>query len=127
MPIVNDIHSQLNATDMRRIVVPRTPVDIQRAVVGVREEGGSLSVAGGRHAMGGQQFLDGGVLLDARGLKRILELDAERGLVRVEAGMMWDDLIRGLRDMQRGSERRWSIVQKQTGADRLSIGGGAGG
>lgn len=123
MPIVNDIHSQLNATDMRRIVVPRTPADIQQAVAAVREDGGSLSVAGGRHAMGGQQFLDGGVLLDARGLKRILELDVERGLVRLEAGMMWDDLIRGLREMQRGNSRRWSVVQKQTGADRLSIGG----
>ena len=123
MPILNDIHSQLNATEMRRVVKPRTAAEIQQAVAAVRKEGGSLSVAGGRHAMGGQQFLDGGVLLDARGLSRILELDAERGLVRVEAGMMWDDLVHGLREMQQGNERRWSIVQKQTGADRLSIGG----
>ena len=123
MPTLNDIHSQLNATNMRRVVTPTTAADLRRAVVAAREEGGSLSVAGGRHAMGGQQFLDGGVLLDARGLNRILELDAERGLVRVEAGMMWDDLVRGLREMQRGNSRRWSVVQKQTGADRLSIGG----
>ena len=123
MPTLNDIHSQLNATDMRRVVTPRTPEEVRYAISAVRDEGGSLSVAGGRHAMGGQQFLDGGVLLDARGLNRILELDAERGLVRVEAGMMWDDLVLGLREMQRGNSRRWSIVQKQTGADRLSIGG----
>ena len=123
MPIVNDIHSQMNETAMRRVVRPGSASELQRAVAAVRDEGGSLSVAGGRHAMGGQQFLDGGVLLDARGLDRILELDAERGLVRVEAGMMWDDLVHGLREMQQGNERRWSIVQKQTGADRLSIGG----
>ena len=123
MPTLNDIHSQLNTTNMRRVVTPTTAAEARRAVVAAREEGGSLSVAGGRHAMGGQQFLGGGVLLDARGLDRILELDAERGLVRVEAGMMWDDLVRGLREMQRGNSRRWSIVQKQTGADRLSIGG----
>ena len=123
MPIVNDIHSQLNETAMRRVVRPGSAAELQRAVAAVRDEGGSLSVAGGRHAMGGQQFLDGGVLLDARGLDRILELDAERGLVRVEAGAMWDDLVHGLREMQQGNERRWSIVQKQTGADRLSIGG----
>ena len=73
--------------------------------------------------MGGQQFLDGGALLDTRSLDRILELDEECGLVRVEAGMMWDDLVLGLREMQRGNSRRWSVVQKQTGADRLSIGG----
>ena len=123
MPIVNDIHSQLNETAMRRVVRPGSASELQRAVVAVRDEGGSLSVAGGRHAMGGQQFLDGGVLLDAHGLDRILGLDAERGLVRVEAGIMWDDLVLGLREMQRGNSRRWSIVQKQTGADRLSIGG----
>ena len=123
MPTLNDIHSQLNETAMRRVVTPTTDADLRRAVVAVRDEGGSLSVAGGRHAMGGQQFLDGGVLLDARGLDRILELDAESGLVRVEAGMMWDDLVLGLREMQRGNSRRWSVVQKQTGADRLSVGG----
>ena len=123
MPTLNDIHSQLNATNMRRIITPRTAEEVQQAVAVVREERSSISVAGGRHAMGGQQFLDGGTLLDARGLNRILEMDADRGLARVEAGMMWDDLVRGLREMQRGNERRWSIVQKQTGADRLSIGG----
>ena len=123
MPTLNDIHSQLNETSMRRVVKPRTAEEVQQAIAVVRDEGGSLSVAGGRHAMGGQQFLGGGVLLDAGGLNRILELDVERGLVRVEAGILWDDLVRGLRQTQHGQERRWSIVQKQTGADRLSIGG----
>ena len=123
MATLNDIHSQLNETAMRRVVTPRTATEVQQAVAAIREDGGGLSVAGGRHAMGGQQFLDGGVLLDASGLNRILELDAERGLVRVEAGILWSDLVRGLRDMQQGQARRWCVVQKQTGADRLSIGG----
>ena len=123
MPTLNDIHSQLNETTMRRVVAPRTVADAQRAIASAREAGGSVSIAGGRHAMGGQQFLGGGALLDMRGINRILELDAERGLLRVETGIMWDDLVRGLRDMQQGNERRWSIIQKQTGADRLSIGG----
>ena len=123
MLTLNDIHSQLNETAMRRVVRPESAEEVQQAIAAVRDEGPSLSIAGGRHAMGGQQFLDGGTLLDAGGLNRILDLDAERGLVRVEAGMMWDDLVRGLREMQQGNERRWSVVQKQTGADRLSIGG----
>ena len=129
MPTLNDIHSQLNETAMRRVATPRTAEEVRQAIAAVRSEGGSLSIAGGRHAMGGQQFLDGGTLLDTRGLNRILALDAERGLLRVEAGMMWDDLVRGLREMQQGNDarqgngRRWSIVQKQTGADRLSVGG----
>ncbi len=123
MPTLNDIHSQLNETAMQRVVKPRTVGEIQQAISAAREEDASISIAGGRHAMGGQQFLDGGVLLDVGGLNRIFELDAERGLVRVEAGILWVDLIRGLSEMQQGNERRWSVVQKQTGADRLSIGG----
>ena len=119
----NDIHSQLNETAIRRVVRPESAEEVQQAIAAVRNKGGSLSVAGGRHAMGGQQFLSGGVLLDTGRLNRILELDAERGLVRVGAGILWDELVRGLREMQRGEDRRWSIVQKQTGADRLSIGG----
>ena len=121
--MVNDIHSQLNETTMRRVVAPASSDEVQRAIAAARNEGSSLSVAGGRHAMGGQQFLGGGALLDTRRLNRILELDAERGLVRVEAGILWSDLVRGLREMQRGRARRWSVVQKQTGADKLSVGG----
>jgi len=36
--------------------------------------------------MGGQQFGTDTVLIDTRGLKRILNLDAEKGVVEVEAG-----------------------------------------
>ena len=120
---VNDIHSQLNATEVREVIAPNSIAEAQQAVAGVRDAGHSLSIAGGRHSMGGQQFLSGGTLLDMGRLNRIVGLDAERGIVTVEAGIMWSELVSGLRDLQRNAERRWSIVQKQTGADRLSIGG----
>ena len=121
--IFNDIHSQLNETSVRRVESPASLAGIQRAVAAVRDRGESLSVMGGRHAMGGQQFLSQGVLLDTSQLDRIVEVDTEKGLAKVEAGILWDALVRGLKDRQREAPRRWSIVQKQTGADRLSIGG----
>ena len=121
---VNDIHSQLNAADVTEVVVPASVDEARRLVIWARDRGGSLSIAGGRHAMGGQQFLSGGTLLDTRELRRIIALDPERGIVTVEAGILWSDLVSGLRAMQPPeADRRWSIVQKQTGADRLSIGG----
>ena len=119
----NDIHSQLNATRVGRVERPETLEGLQRAVISVAEAGDSLSIMGGRHAMGGQQFLTGGVLLDTGGLDGVLSLDTENGLVAVEAGIHWDSLVSSLRDKQRRASQRWSIVQKQTGADRLSIGG----
>ena len=120
---LNDIHSQLNATRVARVEAPESLEGLQKAVTSVAEAGGSLSIMGGRHSMGGQQFLSGGVALDTAGLDRVVSLDTDAGLVCVEAGVLWDSLVRVLRERQVNTERRWSIIQKQTGADRLSIGG----
>ena len=62
-------------------------------------------------------------LLDTRGLDRVLDFDAERGTIAVEAGIQWPALIEYLAQAQQGREQQWGIAQKQTGADRLSIGG----
>jgi len=120
---VNDIHSLLNATEVARV----EPVDSLEAVQGALErargEGAEVAIAGGFHAMGGQQFRSGGVLLDTRPLKRVLSLDRERGLVEVEGGLQWPELMSWLEGEQGEDPAEWAIVQKQSGADRLSIGG----
>ena len=130
-----------------------------------------MSIAGGRHAMGGQQFGEASVLVDTRGLDRVLAFDAERGIITVEGGIMWPAVIEYLERAQRNADyadqsrdadhadhtdgqtnnwnprnprpvtdprpvfdprdppvcdpraQRWGIVQKQTGADRLSLAG----
>jgi FAD/FMN-containing dehydrogenase len=41
----------------------------------------------------------------------------------VEAGITWPDVIRGYLVRPDGAASRWGIRQKQTGADRLTIGG----
>ena len=123
---VNDIHSQLNTTHVGKVVAPDSLAALRQAARAVAHDGGSLSIAGGRHAMGGQQFLAGETLLDMRRLNRILALDAERGLLRVQAGILWSELVPRLRALQQdasGDAPRWSVIQKQTGADDLSIGG----
>ena len=174
--VVNDIHSQLNATRVDAIVTPRTVSELAAAVACARSEGKSVSIAGGRHAMGGQQFGEASVLVDTRALDRVLAFDAERGLITVEAGILWPALLEYLERVQRDERRspdrrnprpvrdpadqhdprpvndrrnrrpvndprdprpvndprdprpasappRWGIIQKQTGADRLSLGG----
>jgi FAD/FMN-containing dehydrogenase len=121
--VVNDVHSQLNATEIADLVVPDSLAAVAAAVVRAAETATPLSVAGGRHAMGGQQFCSGGILLDARALDRVLAFDREAGTIEVEAGIQWPALLAFLERAQRGSRRRWAIAQKQTGADRLSLGG----
>src|SRR5262249_26429843 len=41
----------------------------------------------------------------------------------VEAGMQWPDVIRAYLTRPGGMHSPWGIRQKQTGADRLTIGG----
>ncbi len=69
--------------------------------------------------MGGQQFAADGFLLDLRGMNRVLDLNEDRGLIRVQAGIQWPELVSDY--LAKGS--RWGIAQKQTGADTLTLGG----
>jgi FAD/FMN-containing dehydrogenase len=125
MPRLNDVHSQLNETVMKEVIKPTSLDDLRRAVARCAREGESLSICGSRHAMGGQQFLQGGTLVDMTGLDGLLSFDQEGGLVTVEAGIQWPALLDGYTTLQRATDQqpRWGFRQKQTGADRLTIGG----
>jgi len=120
---VNDTHSALNPTLVSRIVEPRSVDDVVATVHLARNRGEAIAISGGRHAMGGQQFLSGAMLLDLRRLNHMLSLDEGRGLLRVEAGMTWPDVIRSYLARADAAICPWGIRQKQTGADRLTIGG----
>ena len=85
--------------------------------------GQAVSIAGGRHAMGAQQFADQSVMLDMTRASRVRSLDRVSGIVDVEAGILWPALVGHLLASQDGRPRQWGIAQKQTGADRLTIGG----
>ena len=120
---VNDIHSQLNRTRVAELVQPTSTQEVAAIVRRIRKERKAISIAGGRHAMGGQQFGTDTVLVDMTKLNRILHLDRDRGLLEVEGGIEWPQLIDGYLSLQKGDSPGWGIAQKQTGADRISIGG----
>jgi hypothetical protein len=117
--LVNDLHSQLNPTRVARIVKPASVAELTAEIARAKSERRSVSIAGGRHAMGGQQFGDASVLVDTRSLSRVLNFDRENGVVTVEGGIQWPELIKFLNEVQ----TEWGIFQKQTGADRLSLAG----
>src|SRR5437660_6782451 len=114
---VNDVHSQLNATRVARISSPRSIEGLQSIVRGSRTP---ICVAGGRHAMGGQQFASDATLIDVRGMNRVLSFDQVNGIIEVESGIGWPELVAYLR------KTPWAIRQKQTGADRLTLGASLG-
>ncbi len=121
--VVNDIHSQLNRTRVDRILTPKNVKELRAAVLTAKSSKKPLSIAGGRHAMGGQQFGTDMILVDMTGLDQIVSFDPQRGLVEVQAGAFWPEFTTAYLQRQQGASRQWGFAQKQTGADNISVGG----
>ena len=121
--LVNDVHSQLNSTKVAEITNASSVDAIRATIKKAAYENRAISVAGGRHAMGNQQFGTDTVLLDMNALNKVLNFNPKKRLVEVEAGIQWPQLIKYLLNAQKDKWPQWGIIQKQTGADRLSIGG----
>lgn len=121
--LANDVHSKLNATQHRQIVEVRSGNQVQELLKSQQYEHDSFCIAGGRHSMGGQQFLTDGILLDTRLMNKVIDFCPERGLITVQSGMLWGDLVAELVKLNGQHQCRWSIIQKPTGADDISIGG----
>lgn len=120
--VLNDA-SKLNPTAVATVEQPGSLEEIQALVRRAARRGQAISVAGGRHAMGGQQFGADTLHLDTRTCSRVQMFDAERGLIEVDAGIQWPELLEYLHGQQRGHKRVMTIRQKQTGVDRVTLAG----
>lgn len=121
--LCNDIHSKLNPTLVSEVVFPKTEREVIEAVRRAKALGKAVSICGGRHAMGGQQFGENTILLDMTSLDDVGFLDREKGTVEAGTGIRWPALIETLHARQKSGETVWTIRQKQTGADNLTLGG----
>jgi FAD/FMN-containing dehydrogenase len=121
--LCNDVHSRLNPVRVSQVQHPQSTAEVTALIRDAALHGRKISICGGRHAMGGQQFGEATVLLDCSGLKAFGEIDRKRGLVEAGTGLMWPELIARLHAAQEGHSTVWTIRQKQTGADDLTLGG----
>lgn len=116
---INDVHAQMSATNVGRIAKIRSLEDLQATLTECHKQKLPVSIAGGKHSLGRQPFITGGVVLDTRDFNQVLALEERTGIVRLQGGCMWPDLQSYL--MHRKAD--WEIHQKQTGADTMSIAG----
>ncbi|MBL4770479.1 MAG: FAD-binding oxidoreductase [Planctomycetes bacterium] len=121
--LLNDIHSRLNETLVASYHEPSSKVEIVGLVQSAARDGLSISISGGKHSMGGQQFGEGTLHINMSRYASVIGLDQETGWVTVESGIQWPKLIGWLIETQKGQDAPWAIRQKQTGADNLSLGG----
>lgn len=125
---LNDRHSRLNRTRVLRVNQPESLSELTSLMAQARDLGVPVIPCGGRHAMGSQQFSTDAIALDMRGLNRVLGLDVFAGIIEIQAGITWPEILAYL-DCSRpehgpnAGEHGWSIAQKQSGADDLTIGG----
>ena len=123
MQALNDVQSRLNGTEVSRIVRPRTPDEVRHEIQRTVSDGMAICPAGSLHSMGGQQLAASGVSISSSRLKEIGPLDSETLTVWAQSGVTWPELVRWLRESQTGADEALSIIQKQTGADEMTLGG----
>lgn len=78
-----------------RIARPRTREGLVEAMIGAREDGQRIKVAGSGHSFSPAALTDG-TMVKIEALDRVLDLDPASGLVKVEAGAILGELSRGL-------------------------------
>lgn len=121
--LVDDTQARLSATHVREVLAPRSALGVASIVAEAAQRGLAVTVAGGRNAMARQAFGTDAVLVDTRALTRVRGLDRAKHLLEVEAGIQWPELIAATHALDLPGEPPLGIVQKQTGADRISLGG----
>ena len=122
--LVNDVHSQLNPTPVNRVLRPQSAEQLADILRSASQQGRTLSLAGKRHAMGGQQFGTDTDLIDVTSFNKIISLAKHSGIIEVESGTIWPSIIDYCWNEQKDDPKPWGISQKQTGADALTLGGG---
>ena len=123
MPLLNDVQSQLNATEVARVVAPATAQEIGEAIAEASAERLAVCPSGALHSMGGQQFAHGGISVSSSRLTEIGPLNPDSATVWVQTGVKWPKLVEWLRAEQEGLADELTIIQKQTGADEMTLGG----
>ncbi len=123
MPLLNDVQSQLNETEVVRVVAPATVQEIGAVIAKASAQGLVVCPAGALHSMGGQQFARGGISISSSRLTEIGPLNPDSATAWVQAGVKWPQLVTWLRAAQEGLTDELTIIQKQTGADEMTLGG----
>lgn len=71
------------------IARPATEPELQETVGRAAAGGLKVSLRGCGHSAGGQSFAEGALMVDVRGLDRVLAFDPEAGTIRLQAGATW--------------------------------------
>ena len=121
--ILNDVQSKLNETNVAGYEKPDSIEKLSELISNHSKNGNKICPSGALHSMGGQQFIADGIVISNEYFQKIQNLNPISKSVQVGSGVTWPMLIDWLNTTQETEETPLSIIQKQTGADALSLGG----
>jgi FAD/FMN-containing dehydrogenase len=106
----------------RVVVEPLAADDVIATLAFARDNGLPLAVRAGGHSVAGRSLVDGGVVLDMRGMADV-HVDPARRLARIGGGAIWADVDRATQ--AHGLATTGGRVST-TGVAGLTLGGGSG-
>lgn len=96
---------------------PREEAEVVELVSAAVRDGGSITPAGGQTSTTAASITDRGTLLSLRALDRVIEVDEEANVARVQAGVLLGDLKRML------AQRGLLFAPDPTSEDDVTVGG----
>src|SRR6185503_20053552 len=77
---LNGVHSRLNKTRVARVFYPTSTEQILKIIQKAKKDNKAVSISGGRHAMGGQQFGDDTYHISMTKMNEVLSFDRPKGI-----------------------------------------------
>ena len=121
--ILNDVQSKINKTNIAAYEKPDSIEKLGQLISNQSKNGNKICPSGKLHSMGGQQFITYGMVISNEYFQKIQNLHPISKTVQVGSGVTWSMLTQRLAAIQKSEQTPLSIIQKQTGADELSLGG----
>ncbi len=111
---INDA-SCLNETSIYGIVQPTTIDELRETLAFARSKRIRVSIAGARHSMGGQAFVEDGLVIDMTAFDR-MTVDTEQNVLSVQSGATW-------KKVQDFLDPRGLSVKAMQSVNPLTVGG----
>jgi len=66
--------------------------DLKKVIAEAREKKLKISISGSKHSQGGHTYYQDAIVLDMSSFNKILDLDVENKIIRVQSGAKWKDV-----------------------------------
>ncbi len=88
---INDV-TGVNRTSIYGILQIKSEDDLRNALQFARQQKLTVSIAGAKHSMGGQEFATDALILDMRGYNQ-MSVDAKSKILTVQSGAIWHHIL----------------------------------